>query len=494
MSTGEHRLRLRHLTMADYDDVAAIMNHHYPEQGAWTRRQFAAQMRRFPEGQICIEDNGKVVAGAISVIVDYAKFGDTHNYEQITGNGFLTTHDPKGDTLYGVDVFVDPEYRGMRLGRRLYDARKELAESLNLQRIILGGRIPNYEKHAHRMSPQEYIRLVQTREVADPVLGFQLANGFHVRRVVQDYSPFDRESGGYATILEWRNIYYEEKPRLIGRSKPVLRLGVVQWQMRPLPSFAELLEQLEFFVDAVAGYNADVLLLPELVHAPLMTLTAKPSASLAMRELAAFSEPLREALLAWAVSYNLNIVLGGLPDYRDDHVVLRSLLLRRDGTFAWQERRYVTADERELWGAKGGDGLEVFDTDAGRLGILAGEDLVHPELASRLVRQGAELLLTPFWSDTRIAYLRLRHCGAARAIEGPCYTALSGCVGNLPRVETMDLQYAQSVIMTPADFAFPHDCIAAEATPNTETTLIADLDLEALKELRAQSAARPTRV
>ncbi len=58
----------------------------------------------------------------------------------------------------------------------------------------------------------------------------------------------------------------------------------------------------------------------------------------------------------------------------------------------------------------------------------------------------------------------------------------------------MDLQYAQSVIMTPADFAFPHDCIAAEATPNTETTLIADLDLEALKELRAQSAARPTRV
>lgn len=134
---------------------------------------------------------------------------------------------------------------------------------------------------------------------------------------MQDYSPFDRESGGYATILEWRNIYYEEKPRLIGRSKPVLRLGVVQWQMRPLPSLEELLEQLEFFVDAVAGYNADVLLLPELVHAPLMTLTAKPSASLAMRELAA-----------------------------------------------------------------------------------------------RLIRQGAELLLTPFWADTRIAYLRLRHCGA----------------------------------------------------------------------------------
>lgn len=378
----------------------------------------------------------------------------------------------------------------MRLGRRLYDARKELAESLNLRRIILGGSIPGYKKHAHRMTPQEYIRLVQTRELGDPVLGFQLANGFHVRRVVQDYSPFDRESDGYATILEWINIYYEQKPLLIGRSKPVVRLGVVQWQLRTLAGLDELLEHLEFFVDAVAGYNADIMLLPELVQAPLMALTNKPAASFAMRELAAFTEPLRVALLEMAVSYNLNIVIGGLPHYEDGRLTLRSLLLRRDGTFAQQERLHMTPDERELWGASGGDGLAVLDTDAARVGILAGYDIVHPELARRLVEQGAELLLSPFWSDTRMAYLRLRNCAAARAVEGECYVALSGCVGNLPRVEMMDLQYAQSAIVTPADFAFPHDCIAAEAPPNNETTLIADLDLEALKELRVRGTVR----
>ena len=134
-----------------------------------------------------------------------------------------------------------------------------------------------------------------------------------------------------------------------------------------MASFEELLSQLEFFVDAVAGYNADFLLLPELVHAPLMALTEKPSASVAMRELAAFTEPLRAALLAMAVSYNIHIVLGGLPEYRGDHIVLTSTLLRRDGTAATQDRLHVTPDEHEFWGAQGGPD-EAASHDCGGLG------------------------------------------------------------------------------------------------------------------------------
>ena len=126
----------------------------YPSMdGAWSREQFASQIARFPEGQICIEDNGKVVAATISLIVDYGRHGDRHTYNQIIGDGYLTTHDPNGDTLYGVDVFVHPDYRDMRLGRRLYDARKELCEKLNLRAIIVGGRIPGYGKYAHDMTP-----------------------------------------------------------------------------------------------------------------------------------------------------------------------------------------------------------------------------------------------------------------------------------------------------------------------------------------------------
>lgn len=122
--------------------------------GAWPRDKYYSQIATFPEGQICIEDNGRVVAAAFAVIVDYDKFGDQHTYDQITGNAYLTTHDPDGDVLYGVDVFVDPEYRDMRLGRRLYQARKSLCRHLNLRAIVAGGRIPGYAAYADHMSPR----------------------------------------------------------------------------------------------------------------------------------------------------------------------------------------------------------------------------------------------------------------------------------------------------------------------------------------------------
>ncbi|MGZ5044827.1 MAG: GNAT family N-acetyltransferase, partial [Methylobacter sp.] len=162
----KHKLLLRLLTLEDYDNIAVLMEHVYDNLGgAWTKSQYTAQITRFPEGQIVIEDNGQLIAAALSMIVDYARFGDVHTYAQITSNGYLTHHDPHGDTLYGVDIFVHPKYRGLRLGRRLYDARKELCRNLNLRRFIAGGRIPGYAKYADTLTPVRYIEEVKNREI-----------------------------------------------------------------------------------------------------------------------------------------------------------------------------------------------------------------------------------------------------------------------------------------------------------------------------------------
>src|SRR5690606_635568 len=144
--------------------------------GGWPLKNYKAMLKTFPEGQICIEDNGKPVAAAFSVIVDYKKFGEAHTYDEVTGDAYLTTHDPNGDVLYGIEVFVSPDYRNLRLGRRLYEARKELCENLNLRAIIAGGRIPNYHEYAHEMKPREYIEAVKRKEIYDPILSFQIAN------------------------------------------------------------------------------------------------------------------------------------------------------------------------------------------------------------------------------------------------------------------------------------------------------------------------------
>jgi len=491
----EHHLRLRNLRLGDFEDVAAIMNRVYADiGGAWSRKQFSAQINRFPEGQICIEDNGRVVAAAISMIVNYDRFGDRHTYQDITSNGYLTNHDPNGDVLYGVDVFVDPEYRDMRLGRRLYDARKELCRSLNLRAIVAGGRIPGYRKHAEEMTPEQYIELVKRRELHDPILSFQLANDFHVRRVITGYMPEDDKSQAYATLVQWDNIFYEtEHNRLIGGRKTAVRIGAVQWQMRRVKDFDDMMTNIEFFVDAMAGYNADFILFPELFNAALLAQFNQDDPAEAMRGLAQYTDEICEAMLKLAVSYNINIIPGSMPVYENNTLYNVAFLCRRDGTIDAQYKLHATPDERFYWGVQGGDRLRVFDSDVGRIGILVCYDVEFPELPRLLADQGMQILFVPFWTDTKNAYLRVRRCAQARAIENECYVAITGSVGNLPRVENIEIQYSQAAVFSPSDFAFPHDGIVAESTPNTEMTLVVDLDMDKLKQLREEGSVRNTK-
>lgn len=488
----DHKLKLRHLKLEDYEVLRDISGRVYKGVAApWSLKTFKQLIDTFPDGQICIEDHGKPVAVAFSLIIDFSLFGDHHSYEQITGDGTYKTHDPEGDYLYGIEVIVDPTYQGLRLGRRLYDARKELAENFNLKGILIGGRIPGYHKHAADITPQMYIIKVKNREIYDPVLTFQMSNDFHVRNLLDDYWPEDHHSRGNAVLLEWINIYYRKKTKLIGRTQSIARIGVVQWQMRRFDSFDDFMQQVEFFVDTVSDYKADIVLFPELFNAPLIHTYEGKNPAEAMRHLAEYTEDLRQAMVEMALGYNINIITGSVPQIREDGKLYNvSYLCRRDGTWDYQSKLHITPDEDRSWGFTGGHDLKVFDTDIGKIGILICYDVEFPELARMQAEKGLKILFVPFWTDTKTGYLRVRRCAQARAIENECFVAISGSVGNIPKVETMGIQYSQAAVFTPSDFAFPHDAIASEATPGIETTLITDLDLDLIKELRHKGSVR----
>ncbi len=488
---SEYKLILRELKRDDYPHIKRIMDQVYAGMGgAWRRKEYEALLEYFPEGQICIEDKGRVVAAALALLVNAEEFESRHTYADVIDGGKMSSHDPEGNALYGVDVFVDPDYRGLRLGRRLYDARKELCEKLNLKSIIFGGRIPGYGEYSDAMSPSEYIQKVKANEVYDPVLSFQLSNDFHIKKVLKNYIPEDTQSESYGVLMEWNNIYYEKRQKLFGGRKSYPRIGVVQWQMRPFNQLDEFLHQVEFFVEAMAGYNSDLVLFPELLNAPLLTNFNQENPSEAMRSLAEYTDEIRAAFVNMAITYNTNIISGSVPLLKEDSLYNVSFLCRRDGTWEVQYKLHITPDEAQYWGFRGGDEMRVFDTDIGKIGILICYDIEFPELARNLADKGMTILFVPYWADTKNAYLRVRRCAQSRAIENECYVAISGSVGNLPKVENMDIQYSQSAVFTPSDFAFPHDAIAAEATPNTEMTLMVDLDLDLLKELRQQGSVR----
>ncbi len=488
---SEHLLKVRTLRRDDYKDLLAVTQEVYAAIGdTWTQRQFNRLISLFPEGQICVEDKGKVVAFALSIMLKYEDLDDNHTYNDIIGNHQFDTHNAAGDILYGIEICVSPEVQNLRLGRRLYDARKELCENLNLRGIIVGGRMPNYHKHAEELDARGYLEKVKTKSIYDPVLSFQLSNDFHIRTVVKGYLPYDSESKAFAVLLEWNNIWFEPKSPSVGKQKKFVRLGLVQWQMRSVAGVESLLENVEFFVDSVASYNADFLLLPELFNAPLMARFNEEGMAQAIRSLAGYTEQIRDQLLDWALSYNINIIAGSMPLVEDDKLYNVSYICRRDGSYDAQAKLHITPSEVGDWGMQGGDSLRVFDTDCGRVGILICYDVEFPELARILAANDMRILFVPFSTDSRNGYLRVRLCSQARAVENECYVAIAGSVGNLPKVSNMDVQYAQSAVFSPSDFAFPNQAVVAEATPNTETVVIADVDLTLLDELHTLGSVR----
>jgi len=479
------KIELRNLHFEDYLGLKEAMIEAYAGIGGdyWQAEDIRTLLNIFPEGQLCVLVDGKVVATALTIIVDYKKYGDSHTFKEITGNYTFNTHFPAGDVLYGIEIFVAPEYRGLRLGRRLYDRRKDLCEKLNLRAIIAGGRIPNYKHFAHEISPREYIERVKLKEIYDPTLTFQMSNDFHVRKILKEYMPGDTESKEYATLLEWNNIYFQDKQELGTIRKEMVRLGLVQWQMRLFRNFHALLEQVEYFVDAVSDYKSDFIVFPSLFNAPLLAEFNHLGEAKAVRELARYTEPLREKFIEYAMAYNINIITGSMPIVEDGHLLNVSYLCRRDGTWGSSYKIHPMPSELSAWGMVGGNKLEIFDTDAGKIGILIDYDICFPELARWYARHQVQILFVPFLTDTQNGYNRVRLCAQARAIENECYVAIAGCVGNLPKVNNMDIQYAQAGIFTPTDFAFPVNGVRAEATPNSEMTVVADVDLELLKEL-----------
>ena len=478
-------IELNRLELEDYEELKEVMrsSYHTMPEMYWRESQINSLIRKFSEGQVVIKVNGQIAGCALSIIVDYESFGDNHTYSEITGNYSFSTHKPQGDILYGIDVFIKPEFRGLRLGRRLYDYRKELCEKQNLKGIIFGGRIPNYHKFQDQMEPKTYIEKVRLREIHDPVLNFQISNDFHPIRVLKGYLEGDEASGEFAVLLEWNNIYYQPPEKGARSLKKIIRLGLIQWQMRPYRDIEDLMQQAEYFVDAVSGYRCDFALFPEFFNAPLMAAYNHLSEASAIRELAKLTSGIVEQFSGLAVSYNINIICGSMPEIVNGTLYNVGYLCQRDGRIDRYEKLHVTPDESKIWGMQGGTELKAFDTDCGKIGILICYDSEFPELSRLLADQGMNILFIPFLTDTQNGFSRVRYCAQARAIENECYVAIAGSVGNLPKVHNMDIQFAQSMVFTPCDFSFPANGIKAEATTNTEMILIADVDLDLLKDL-----------
>ncbi len=484
----ERKVVLRNLRIEDFDDLITLYNRCFPGMKPWRRDQIESQLAIFPEGQFVIEYEGRLIASCTSLVVDWDDYEPEHSWKEISGEGYLTTHNPDGDTLYGVEIMVDPEFRGMKMSRRLYNARKQLCRDLNLQRIVVGGRIPGFAAHSEEMSAAEYAEQVVTGALFDPVLTPQISAGFQLKRLIPDYLPGDKASAGWATLLEWPNLDY--KPASMKRSVSAIpvRICVVQYKIRPIKAFEEFAMYCEYFVDVASGYRADFVVFPEIFTTQLLTFAPAATPAESVRALSAYTDRYVEMFNGLAIKYHINIVGGSHFIVEDEKVHNVSFLFQRNGAVDRQYKLHVTPNERFWWGVQPGDSLRVFKTDRGRVAILLCYDIEFPEVSRIAVERGARIIFVPFSTNVRHGYIRVRNCTLARCIENQIYAATAGTIGNVPAVENMDVNYAQSGIYTPSDMEFARDGIAAECTPNVETIVVHDVDLAVLERYRKRGS------
>ncbi len=199
------RIAVRPVRAEDLDALAAISAKVY--QWPWTPRELARPMNLWPQGQLAAvtDPRDEPVGMALGLLVNAADYELTADWSTMTAHGRFTNHDPAGDTLYAAEVMVDPDVRGLGIGKKLYAARRALARQLKLRRIRAGSRLRGYRQYAQVLTPAQYAIKVVRGEIGDPTLSFQLKQGFKVLAVTPGYLPGDPDSLGYAAIIEWLN-------------------------------------------------------------------------------------------------------------------------------------------------------------------------------------------------------------------------------------------------------------------------------------------------
>ncbi len=202
------RAVVRNYTKDDFADMIRIQSECFPPPFPstlwWNEEQLSNHITLFPEGALCVEVEGRLVGSLTGLCVPFDPAYPSHRWEEMTDNGYIRNHDPKGNTLYIVDIAVSPGYRKWGLGKLLLQAMYQVVIELKLERLLGGGRMPGYHIHAPEMTVDNYVQAVMSGDISDPVITFLLRCGRTPVAVVENYLE-DEESLNYGFLMEWKN-------------------------------------------------------------------------------------------------------------------------------------------------------------------------------------------------------------------------------------------------------------------------------------------------
>ncbi|MFJ8237352.1 carbon-nitrogen hydrolase family protein [Ureibacillus sp. NPDC094379] len=266
-----------------------------------------------------------------------------------------------------------------------------------------------------------------------------------------------------------------------------LRVSAVQYHLHTIDSFEEFVEQCEHYIKAALEFDTEFILFPEFFTTQLLSIKEN-GRTLTINDLPSFTEKYHQAFTTFAKKYNVHIIAGTHVVEVDRHLRNTAHLFYPDGKIGTQAKLHITPTEVHEWNMSKGEGLEIFDTEKGKIAILTCYDIEFPEIVRMAKAKGADVIFCPSCTDDRHGFHRVRYTSHARAIENQVYVVLTGTVGALPTVDFMRANFGQAAIITPNDVPFPPKGLLAEGEINNDMLITADLDLELLYQVREKGS------
>jgi predicted amidohydrolase len=250
--------------------------------------------------------------------------------------------------------------------------------------------------------------------------------------------------------------------------------------------------KLRVWVRTAAEQGAELLAFPEYAAMELASLAEEKYAGdleLSIEAVAARMADVDGLHASLSREFGVHICAGSSPTKRKEgRPVNRARIFAPDGSAGHQDKMIMTRFEREEWHIDPGDGLKLFDTALGRIGILICYDAEFPLLARHLVEAGAEILLVPSCTDTLQGYWRVRLGAMARALEGQCIVIQSSTIGKAKWLAAADVNVGAAGIYAPPDGAFPDNGIIEIGKLGEAGWVYADIDREAVAQVRAEGS------
>jgi len=268
-----------------------------------------------------------------------------------------------------------------------------------------------------------------------------------------------------------------------------LTIAAAAYPLDWFDSFAAYEAKLASWVAEAAGQGADLLVFPEYAAMELASLGGQAVAADlegALSEVARH-RPAADALHARLAAQHGVLILGGSgPVFMGNRPVNRATLYGPAGILGHQDKQIMTRFEREDWDVvPGTDGLSLFDTPSGRLGVAICYDSEFPLLARALAEHGVEIILAPSCTETEAGFHRVRIGAMARALENQCVAVQAPLVGQAPWCAGCEANTGRASIYGPPDRGWPANGILAEGAMNAPGWVLARVSRRQIAQTRA---------